>query len=196
MRLRYAYGQSGVQPGPNDALRFYSSGIDEHRVLGSADHHAGGVRQPDPQARALGRTRDGLRDQMLDSRLSLDFTYYSKITTDALISAVLPPSFGSVTSQLRNLGSVKNAGVEASITAQLLQRDVLGWDIVLAGSANDNKVVSLGDTPPQIGTTNAHRGGLPDSGALGAPDHRLGRQERRWAAHVLCGPGTQRGLRG
>lgn len=169
MRLRYAYGQSGVQPGPNDALRFYTAGITS---VTNAD-------QPTITQAALGNANlkpersaeheMGFETQMLNQRLSLDFTYYSKITTDALYDAVLPPSFGSVASQLRNLASVKNSGVEVSINAQLVQRDAFGWDVNISSSANDNKVVSTGDTPPQIGTTTRIQAGYPISGLWARP---------------------------
>lgn len=169
MRLRYAYGQSGVQPGPNDALRFYNANISS---IANAD-------QPIITQAALGnddlrpeRSAEhemGFESQLFSSRLSLDVTYYSKITTDALISAVLPPSFGSVASQLRNLGSVKNAGLEVAVNAQLVQKDAFGWDVNIATSANDNKVVSLGDTPPQLGTTVRTVAGFPIGGYWARP---------------------------
>jgi hypothetical protein len=169
VRFRYAYGQSGVQPGQLDGLRFFNAGTSN---INNAD-------QPIITQAALGNAdlrpersaehEMGFEAQMLDSRLSLDLTYYSKITTDALISAILPPSYGAVTSQLRNLGSVKNAGVEAQITAQLLDREQLGWDLTVAASANDNKVVSLGDTPEQIGTTTRITPGYPISGYWAQP---------------------------
>ncbi len=169
MRLRYAYGQSGVQPGPNDALRFYSANITS---INNAD-------QPTIIQAALGndnlrpeRSAEhemGFESQLFNQRLSLDVTYYSKITTDALISAVLPPSYGSVASQLRNLGSVKNAGLELAVNAQLVQRNAFGWDVNIATSANDNKVVSLGDTPPQIGTTTRTIAGYPIGGYWAQP---------------------------
>ena len=110
-----------------------------------------------------GEHEGGFEVQMFRSRLNLDVTYYSKITKDALISAILPPSYGSVASQLRNIGSVKNAGVEVSINAQLLQLPTFGWDVNVAGSANDNKVVSLGDTPPQVGLPTRIVAGYPMS---------------------------------
>jgi TonB-linked SusC/RagA family outer membrane protein len=168
-RLRYAYGQSGVQPGPNDALRFYSAGITSIANADEPTITQAALGNPDLKPERSAEHEMGFETSLFDSRLSLDFTYYSKITSDALIDAVLPPSFGSVASQLRNLGSVKNAGVEAAITAQLLQRDNFGWDVVLAGSANENKVVSLGDTPPQIGTTTRIVAGYPISGYWARP---------------------------
>lgn len=169
MRLRYAYGQSGVQPGPNDALRFYTAsttniaGADQPTVTQAA------LGNPDLKPERSAEHEMGFELQLLDQRLSVDFTYYSKITKDALISAILPPSYGAVTSQLRNIGAVKNAGVEVSINAQILQREAFGWDVNLSGSANANKVVSLGDTPPQVGTTSRTVAGYPISGLWARP---------------------------
>ncbi len=169
VRVRYAYGQSGVQPGPNDALRFYTASTTS----------IGGTDQPTVTQAALGNPNlkpeksaeheTGFEVQMVNQRLSVDFTYYSKITKDALISAILPPSYGSVASQLRNIGAVKNAGVEATITAQLLEKQSFGWDVTLSGSANANKVVSLGSTPPQIGTTSRIVVGYPIGGLWARP---------------------------
>lgn len=169
VRLRYAYGQSGVQPGPNDALRFYSANTTS---INNAD-------QPIITQAALGndnlkpeRSAEheiGFESQFFSQRVNFDFTYYSKITKDALIDAVLPPSFGSVASQLTNLGAVKNAGVEMSLNTQLVDRSAFAWDANIVFASNDNKVVSLGDTPAQIGTTNRTVAGYPISGYWARP---------------------------
>lgn len=124
---------------------------------------------PDLKPERSAEHETGFETQMLNERLSLDVTYYSKITQDASISAILPPSYGSVTSQLRNIGAVKNAGLEVSVTSLLVDREAFGWDISIATSANKNKVVSLGDTPPQIGTTSRIVPGYPISGQWARP---------------------------
>jgi TonB-linked SusC/RagA family outer membrane protein len=169
VRLRYAYGQSGVQPGPNDAIRFFTANSTSIQNVDQPTVTQAALGNDDLKPERSAEQETGFEVQMFNSRLNLDATYYSKITQDALISAILPPSYGSVTSQLRNLGSVKNAGVEVAINAQLLQGDKLGWDINLAGSANDNKVVSLGDNPPQVGTSSRIVAGYPISGLWARP---------------------------
>ena len=169
MRLRYAYGQSGVQPGPNDALRFYTAGITSVQNLDQPTITQAALGNANLRPERSAEHEMGFETQMLNQRLSLDFTYYSKITTDALYSAILPPSFGSVTSQLRNLASVKNAGIEVALNAQLVQRDAFGWDVNVSSSANDNAVVSLGGTPPQIGTTTRIQTGYPVGGLWARP---------------------------
>jgi TonB-linked SusC/RagA family outer membrane protein len=169
MRLRYAYGRSGVQPGPNDALRFYSANISSIAAVDQPIITQAALGNDNLRPEVSAEHEMGFESQLFSSRLSLDVTYYSKITTDALISAVLPPSFGTVASQLRNLGSVKNAGLEVAVNAQLVQKDVFGWDVNIATSANDNKVVSLGNTPPQLGTTNRTIAGYPIGGYWARP---------------------------
>ena len=168
-RLRYAYGQSGVQPGPNDALFFYNAGITSVANTEQPTVVQGALGNADLRPERSAEHEMGFETQMFSQRVSLDFTYYNKITTDALISAVLPPSFGSVASQLRNLGSVKNAGVEVSLNAQLVQRENFGWDANIAFSSNDNKVVSLGDTPPQLGLPTRTVAGYPIGGYWSRP---------------------------
>src|SRR3712207_6283184 len=80
-------------------------------------------------------------------------SYYSKITEDALIAAILAPSAGSSRTVRRNLGSVKNAGFEFLLNTQVLERRWLAFDVTLNGSLNDNKLVDMGGVPPQVETT-------------------------------------------
>jgi TonB-linked SusC/RagA family outer membrane protein len=169
VRLRYAYGQSGVQPGPLDALFFYRASVTSAQNADQPAVIQAALGNPDLKPERSAEHEAGFEMQFLGERLSLDFTYYSKITRDALINAVLPPSYGVVSNQLKNLGSVKNAGLEATVSAQLVQRRQFGWDVNISHASNANKVVSLGDTPPQIGTTTRIVAGYPISGYWAQP---------------------------
>ena len=169
MRLRYAYGQSGVQPGPNDAQLFYGASTTSIQNSDQPTVTQAALGNPDLKPERSGEHEMGFEAGLFAQRLNLDVTYYSKITQDALISSILPPSYGLVASQLRNLGAVKNAGLELSVTAQLVNRSAFGWDVNIATSANDNKVVSLGSTPPQIGIPSRTVPGYPVSGYWAQP---------------------------
>ena len=169
LRLRYAYGQSGVQPGPNDALLFFGAGTTNIQNADQPTLIQQALGNPDLKPERSGEQEAGFEAQLFSSRLSVDFTYYNKVTKDALINAILPPSFGSVTSQLTNLGSVKNSGLELVLTAQLFDRSSFGWDMNVAASTNANEVLSLGSTPPQIGTTSRIVVGYPISGYWARP---------------------------
>jgi len=152
LRLRAAYGASGVQPGPNDALRFFSTtsvnvrGTDVSGEVFNAQGNA------DLKPETSTEYEGGFEAKFFDNRYSLDLTYYYKKTKDALISAIVPPSYGSSGSVRRNIGSTQNSGVEILINGQLIDRPNFGMDITINASKNANKLISLGGTPPQIGT--------------------------------------------
>jgi outer membrane receptor protein involved in Fe transport len=154
LRLRTAYGASGVQPGTIDAVQYFSptaarteSGDEPALVFSTL-----GNRQLKPERSA--ELELGVDGTFWNSRVSTEVTYYSKKSSDALISRILPPSLGTgATARLENLGEVRNWGWEALINARLLDREAFGWDITVNGSLNDNELVSLGGVPGIIGTT-------------------------------------------
>ena len=161
-RLRSAYGAAGQQPGPNDAIKFFApttTNINSTDQGGVIFSYAG---NSDLRPERATEFEGGFDAKMLNSRINLEVTYYSKLTKDALIQSVVPPTAGSTTTTLtQNLGSVKNAGVEALLNAQLIDRRAFAWDITFSGSQNVNKLVSLGNVPPQIGSTFQQRAGYP-----------------------------------
>jgi TonB-linked SusC/RagA family outer membrane protein len=169
MRFRMAYGQSGVQPGPNDALRFYTASttninnVDQPTVVFASLGNSN--LKPERSAELEG----GFEAQMLNSRLTLDVTYYNKRTQDALIERIVPPSYGTVTRQLTNLGAVRNSGWEIQVNALPVDKRSFGWDLNLSGSLNANEVESLGDTPPQIGNATRVVEGYPIGGLWARP---------------------------
>ena len=162
LRLRTAYGASGVQPGTTDAMPYYSSST---IVNESGDHPAvvfSALGNSNLKPERSTELEMGVDGTFWNSRLSTEFTYYNKSSKDALISRGLPPSLGTgLTARLENLGEVSNKGWEALITAQLIQRDAFGWDVTLNGSSNTNKIVSLGGLPPFGGSTQQERVGYP-----------------------------------
>jgi TonB-linked SusC/RagA family outer membrane protein len=167
-RLRSAYGASGVQPGPVDALQYYYP----------STVNINGVDQPGVQYQSIGNSNlrperatefeGGFDSRIFSNRINLELTYYSKLTKDALVGTVIPPSLGTgATVQNTNLGSVKNAGFEALIQTQIVDRESFGWDISVNGSTNSNKLVTLGTDatgkpiPPIVGTTIRDTPGYP-----------------------------------
>ena len=169
LRLRYAYGQSGVQPGANDALLFFGAGTTNILAADQPTIIQQALGNPNLKPERSAEQETGFEANMFNSRLSVDVTYYSKNTKDALIASVLPPSYGLVNTQLRNLGSVSNSGWEVGAKAQLLNRSWLAWDVLVSASGNANRVESLGDTPPQIGTVTRTVAGYPISGYWAQP---------------------------
>jgi len=160
-RLRLAYGRSGVEPGSTDAFQSYSSVLTNTRGADGGGLVYTSVGNTNLKPEQTSETEGGFEARFLKGRLTLDYTYYSKTTADALISAIVAPSAGAAASQRENLGSVSNKGHEISINAQIFEGRRMAMDLAINGSVNTNKLVSLGGTPPQIGTTTQARQGYP-----------------------------------
>jgi TonB-linked SusC/RagA family outer membrane protein len=172
LRLRGAYGASGVQPGSTTALQTYGA---NSANLGSSPTAISGTDTPGLLAAALGnpelkpeRSTEremGFDSRMFDSRLNFEFTYYNNVTKDALINQPIAGSSGASSTGLntapsvtRNLGSIRNSGIEATLTTTILDSRNFGWDMTVGGSHNTNKIESLGFQPCTVNTTDCLTG--------------------------------------
>ena len=160
-RLRTAYGASGVQPGPNDALRFFGTSLQSIRATDASGLQLSALGNTDLKPERSTEWESGFDTKLLDSRVNFELTYYNKRTKDALINAIVAPSAGSAGSVRRNIGAVGNKGWEFQANTMLLDRTNFGWDMTVSYSINENKVISLGGTPEQKGTTSWIKEGYP-----------------------------------
>jgi TonB-linked SusC/RagA family outer membrane protein len=170
LQLRVANGASGVQPGPTDALQTFSAGSASIKNTDTPIETYNAIGNPNLKPERSVEWEFGWNSKLFSNRVQFDATYYSKLTHDALIGAVIAPSLGSgATRQNTNLGAVKNAGLEVTLGGQLIDRKQLGLDFHFNTSLNANKVVSLGPTPPQIGVSNWTVVGYPIGGIWAKP---------------------------
>jgi TonB-linked SusC/RagA family outer membrane protein len=168
-RLRAAYGAAGVQPGSNDALRFFSGVTANLRQTDIAGATFTALGNPNLKPERTSEFEGGFDTDLAQRRLHLEMTYYSKLTKDALIDAIVAPSAGAAATVKENIGSVKNAGAELAINSQLYNSQRLAFDLTVSGSINDNKLVSLGNVPAQINTTWRAVAGYPLFGFWAQP---------------------------
>lgn len=169
-RLRTAYGASGVQPGPNDAARTFTAASANIRNTDQPYESFQALGNPELRPERSSEFEGGFDSQWFHSRMQFNVTYYSKITHDALINAIIAPSVGSgATSRRENIGSIKNAGWEGTLGGQLVDTRPFAMDVEINTSINHNKVVSLGSTPPQIGVTYWIVPGYPINGIWARP---------------------------
>ncbi|MGZ8377149.1 MAG: SusC/RagA family TonB-linked outer membrane protein [Gemmatirosa sp.] len=168
-RLRSAYGASGVQPGSNDALRTFATQTPNVRLVDQPGLTYDAVGNTDLRPERTTEFEGGFEARFFNSRATIDLTYYRKRTKDALIDAIVPPSVGAATDVRQNLGAVRNSGWEMLLTGQLLDRRAVAFDLTLNGSINSNELVSLGNTPPQIGTSTRAVEGYPLFGFWAQP---------------------------
>jgi TonB-linked SusC/RagA family outer membrane protein len=142
-RLRGAYGESGTQPGVVlTTLRTVPVTIDGTVQTGTTLFSLGNPQlQPERQKEIeMGSDLD-----LVDSRVHLEFTYYSKRNVNALYSVPLATSLGTALGSVEeNIGEISNWGYEALISAELVSARSFGWGVAFNGSINHNRVVSLG----------------------------------------------------
>ncbi len=152
LRLRAAYGESGLQP-PNGAtlslLAPATVMVGGNSVSGDTATIVG---NPDLKPERSAELETGFDAGILNDRLTVEFTYYRKQTHNTIVSNILAGSEGSRI-QYENLGSVLNYGVEGSLTVQPLDSRYIGWDVTLGGSLNQNRLVSLAPGVPPINAT-------------------------------------------
>ena len=84
----------------------------------------------------------GIDYALFGGRLRGSLDYYDKKTTDLLLRIPVPtPS--AISTQLANVGSVQNRGLEVSITGVIVDKTDFGWESNFNISFNRNKVLSL-----------------------------------------------------
>ena len=207
LHLRLAYGASGVQPGATSALRTFST-TTTNIVSDVTGLLASAIGNPNIKPETSAEWETGFDSRILNNKVNVEFTYYSKQTKDALLNLNIAPSAGaSAGSILKNLGSVKNAGAELSVNAQLVDRRNFGWDVTVGGAHNKNKLVTLGKDDagkdlPRTGSTTRNQAGYPLNSIWTVPytwsdangDGLIGANEvdRQRHRHRLHGPVDQR----
>jgi len=164
VRLRAAVGASGVQPGTTDATRFFLpqtasvNGADIPSLVYSA---VGNTALKPERAREY---EIGGEATLFNSRAYLDFTYYDKRTSNALIARQLPPSAGGPINRFENLGAVVNRGIEALANLRIIDKPSFGFDLTVNAAYNTNFIADMGGLPPIIGTTTRQTQGYPING--------------------------------
>jgi TonB-linked SusC/RagA family outer membrane protein len=144
LRLRTAYGESGLRPGLLDAIA-YSNPVAVRLNGGDrAGVSVGNLANPDLRAERTREIEAGFDAAFLHDRASLEMTYYDKKSTDALVLKPFAPSLGGPVDRYVNLGSVSNKGFEFTLAATPIQRDNVTLGLSLNGSSNRNRLVSLG----------------------------------------------------
>ena len=172
LRLRVAYGQSGLQPGTTDALQFFTPVV---ALVAGADVPAfsiGNLGNDNLKPERTTETEAGFDADMANDRLHLGITFYSKSSRDALISRPLAPSLGVTAAQFYNLGKVSNKGLEITLSGQVM-RGPAALDFTVSAFGNRNRLIDLGkdflgkDIPPIVFGIQRHVEGFPLGGYWG-----------------------------
>jgi TonB-linked SusC/RagA family outer membrane protein len=143
-RLRGAYGNSGLYPRAFDALVYLVPTTAAVGGVSSSAITVGGLGVSNLQPERSTEWELGVDAGLWRDKVSLELTYYSKTSRDALINRVLAPSLGVVPQRFENLGRVQNRGIEAGLFAQPVRASSVTWDFSVTGSLLDNELLELG----------------------------------------------------
>lgn len=142
-RLRAAYGQAGVWPAPSQQLRLYQT---EQPYLDGTTQGASLLFNIGNSAIRPERSVDyegGFDADILHDWVSLGFSAYDKLRHDAIMSVPVAPSVVGPTF-FENIGDIRNTGLEASVTTQLIRTSLVSWNVAVDYSHNYNVVSKLG----------------------------------------------------
>ncbi len=143
LRLRTAFGESGQRPQFRQPLFFFSPAPakkDGQELIGAIDTATG---NPNLTAEISRELEAGFDAGFLAERINVQFTYYTKTTSGALVQRQLPPGSGGNV-QFVNLGQVTNKGVEAQLSGTLYESRAVTAELTINASINHNKLVKLG----------------------------------------------------
>jgi TonB-dependent starch-binding outer membrane protein SusC len=143
LRLRGAWGQAGRAPAPFSAAQTYTSSRTAVGTTVVGGLRTSSIGNPDLKPEKGSEYELGFESDALRGRLGLEFTYYHKKMNDLLVAIALPPSAGFAGSQLQNLGSTLNDGVEMSLSGTPIDRRNFQWESRVNFAYNRNKLLAL-----------------------------------------------------
>lgn len=181
LRPRLAFGVAGVQPTPGQQLRLFQSNV----LLLPVDS-TNSTRLNVLPLLSLGNTQlhpersreleGGIDAEFGNQRVSVSLTGYNKMRYDAIMSIPLAPSVSgpSVTGPIVgttavNVGDIRNSGVEASVSARLIDLRALTWSVNGNISQNRQRVTRLNSALPNIQTGGGDSFGYTNRVVVGYP---------------------------
>ncbi|MCP9235843.1 TonB-dependent receptor [Lewinella sp. JB7] len=145
LKLRATYGVSGNNSiGNYQSLAAYEATrviLDGSLVSGARVNRLG---NSDLTWETTAQTDIGFELGLFNNRVSFDFDYYVKTTSDLLLARPLPPETG-FTSALQNFGEIENRGIELSLNTTPVDRGDFTWSTRFNISRNRNEVRDIGD---------------------------------------------------
>ena len=172
VRLRAGWGQAGQRPGFGQAESFFGSRAiqrvgDELPALVLT-----GTGNPSLKVERTTEFEGGFDLGLFDSRVSAEFTAFTRKSKDALVSRNLAPSAGLSASVFQNLGSVKNWGTETGLNVNVLRQDNFTFDVRLTAATLHNRIEELGEGIAPIRLNRGeqfHREGFSAGGYFATP---------------------------
>ncbi|MCC5905844.1 MAG: TonB-dependent receptor [Balneolaceae bacterium] len=156
LTVRSSYGFTG-----NDSIGNYSwiSSMSQNRAaIGNnlfTSYHPSSVQNPDLRWERTKQLNLGVNLGLFEDRILLEGDYY-RSDSDGLLLNVPIPSTSGFTSQIRNIGAVRNNGMELSLTSRNISTSNFFWSTQVIFARNRAVVTQLGpdDAPVTFSSNN------------------------------------------
>jgi TonB-linked SusC/RagA family outer membrane protein len=143
LRLRFAWGQSGKQPGAFDKFTTFGS-IRGELGAGLVPQNLGNPKLKPEKSTEL---EGGFEVGLLDNRVGINATAWSREVNDLLIQRQFPVSGGFRNPQLANIGKVTANGLELGVLTYLVNKPDLEIQFMANAASLNQKLISLGGAP-------------------------------------------------
>ena len=168
-RARAAWGQSGSQPGPLNAITYFASfpvTVPDGSNQVGVSFENGNLGNPSLKPERSTEIEAGFDAAFLQDRFDVAVTYYDKRTKDALVLRQVAPSVGASSGRWENLSEVQNTGWEGTLGFGIYRGDNINVHLAASGTYNTNKLKRLGKgvAPITLGTNQRHVEGYPLGG--------------------------------
>ncbi|MBI9056483.1 MAG: SusC/RagA family TonB-linked outer membrane protein [Labilibaculum sp.] len=153
-KVRAAYGMTGNDAAPYAVYDRYVSAASNNPGFPDIDDLTfpiGGVNSysasnrlgnPDLKNELTKEFELGFEAQFFNSRLGFDVSYYNRLTEGLIANLPKDPSSG-YTTQVANLGDVRNEGIELAVNFTPVKTKDFAWDVAYNVSFNTNTIESL-----------------------------------------------------
>ncbi len=138
-KLRLAYAETGSDTDPYQVIPTFVPGSFGGKPTVSMQD---GLPNVNLQSQRSKEVEVGTNVSFFDGRLNVDLTYYNKHSFNQILSAPLPWSSGANSIKF-NTGELELKGFEFDISATIISKPDLRWDIGVLGSKFTNKLLGL-----------------------------------------------------
>ena len=167
LKLRGSWAQVGsstVDPESiNRIYTFRTGGFNGVPVQNAPNN----LQNPNIKPLTVTTSEGGFEIQLFRNRLSLDATYYSRVTTNDILQPAISPTSGFLAGN-QNVGKITNKGIELLLSGTPTKTSNFTWNVTYNFAYNQSRIVELapGITNLTIGTG---IGGVSVVNAVGLP---------------------------
>ncbi len=143
-RVRAAWGTSGLQPGAFDKFTTFSP-LPSATGPGLQPRNLGNqALKPETSTEWEVGTEFGL----WNDRVGVDFTYWDRTTSDALVARQFAVTGGFTRTQLDNIGELVASGLELTVNGSVFNRETSSLNVFANAAYITEEVTDMGGAPP------------------------------------------------